>query len=291
MAVTEQGGGGQTALDDLRAGLHGMWASVAPGWRVHAALVDETSTPITSRMLELADLRPGDRVLELACGPGGAGLAAARRIEPGGEVVMSDIAPEMTAIAAARAKEQGVGNVSTLELDLEQISQPDGSYDAVLCREGLMLVPDPDRAAAEIARVLRPGGRVAVAVWGPRSSNPWLGIILDAVSAQLGTPVPPPGIPGPFSLDDAGRVERLFVEAGFSEVVVDEVHLAHRAASFEEWWAARSALAGPLAKMLAALSADVVGAIKSRAREALAPFEIPGGVELPGVSFVAGARR
>ena len=91
----------------------------------------------------------------------------------------------------------------TRELDLEQIDEPDGSYDVVLCREGLMLVPDPARAAREIARVLRPGGRVALAVWGPREQNPWLGVVFDAVSAQLGTPMPPPGIPGPFSLDDA----------------------------------------------------------------------------------------
>src|SRR5205823_2349511 len=103
-----------------------------------------------------------------------------------GDVVLSDVAPEMTAIAAARAEAAGLINVSARDLDLEQIAEPDGSYDVVLCREGLMLVPDPVRAAREIRRVLRPGGRAAITVWGPRERNPWLGIVFDSVSAQLG---------------------------------------------------------------------------------------------------------
>jgi ubiquinone/menaquinone biosynthesis C-methylase UbiE len=100
------------------------------------------------------------------------GLAAAARVAPEGEVVLSDVAAEMTAIAATRAEELGLENVSTRVLDLERIDEPDGSYDVVLCREGLMLVPDPGRAAGEIRRVMRLGGRFALAVWGPRERNP-----------------------------------------------------------------------------------------------------------------------
>ena len=158
--------------------------------------------------------QPGERVLELACGPGSVGLAAAGRVAPGGEVVLSDVAAEMTSIAAARAEALGLSNVSTRELDLESIEQPDSSYDVVLCREGLMLVPDPASAAREIRRVLRPGGRVAIAVWGLRERNPWLGVVFDAVSAQTGKPVPPPGISGPFSLDDPHKLADLLSSAG-----------------------------------------------------------------------------
>ena len=191
------------STDELRATLRIMWGSVAGSWAEHAAFVDERGMAITTRMLELAAPGPGDRVLELACGPGGTGLAAAGRVEPGGTVVLSDVAPEMTAVAEARARELGLENVSTRELDLESIDEPDDSHDVVLCREGLMLVPERDRAAAEIARVLSPGGRFAIAVWGPRERNPWLGHLFDAVSAQVGAPIPPPGRPGPFSLSDA----------------------------------------------------------------------------------------
>ena len=184
------------SADQLRQRLHEMWSAVADGWGKHADQVDERSSQLTQSMFERAALRPGDRVLELACGAGGAGLAAATLVAPGGEVVLSDVAAEMTAIAAARAQALGLANVTTRVLDLERIEQPDESYDVVLCREGLMLVPDSAGAAREIRRVLRPGGRLALAVWGPRERNPWLRVMFDAISAQLGCPVPPTGIPG-----------------------------------------------------------------------------------------------
>src|SRR3954447_13143132 len=170
-------------LDAIPPGLHAMWASVAPGWATYADRTDERGAPLTARMLDRAAVAPGDRVLELACGPGGAGLEAAERVGPEGTVIVSDVAAEMTALAAARAAERGLTNTEARVLDLEAIAEDDGSFDVVLCREGLMLVPEPERAAAEIARVLAPGGRFAVAVWGARERNPWLGVLFDAVTA------------------------------------------------------------------------------------------------------------
>ena len=114
-----------------REHLHGMWASVAGSWGEHATYVDARGAALTEKMLELASPKPGDRVLELACGPGGLGLAAAPRVAPGGEVVLSDVVAEMTSIAAARADAVGLRNVRTRVLDLEQIDEPDGSYDVV----------------------------------------------------------------------------------------------------------------------------------------------------------------
>lgn len=136
-----------------------MWQTVAPGWDENADYVDERTADLTERVLELARVTPGDRVLELACGPGGLGLAAA---ELAREVVLSDVAPAMVEIAAGRARERGLGNVETRTLDLDAIDEPDASYDVVLCREGLMFAGDPAQAAREIARVLKPGGRVGV---------------------------------------------------------------------------------------------------------------------------------
>ncbi len=174
-------------------------------------------------MLARTELRPGERVLELACGPGGVGLAAARLVAPGGEVVLSDVAAEMTAIAAARAEALGLGNVATRVLDLEDIDEPDAAYDAVLCREGLMFATDHARAAAELHRVLRPGGRAAISVWGPPERNPWLALVFAAVGEQIGRPVPPPGVPTPFSLGGAGALLTLLAGAGFADVRVDEL--------------------------------------------------------------------
>jgi len=198
---------------------------------------------------------------------------------------------QMTSIASARADAIGLSNVSTRVLDLERIDQPDGSYDVVLCREGLMFASDPARAAREIRRVLRPGGRVALAVWGPRERNPWLGIVLDAVSAQIGAPVPPPGVPGPFSLEDADKLAGLLSGAELADVVVSELAVPLRAGSFEEWWARTSALAGPLAKMLASLSEDATQALRARLQNAVSAYETPAGLELPGVTLIAAGRR
>jgi enediyne biosynthesis protein CalE5 len=277
--------------DELRARLHGMWAAVADGWAQHADYIDARAATATEKLLDLSAPRPGERVLELACGPGGLGLAAAPLVAPGGVVVLSDVAAGMTAIAAARADALGLDNVSTRELDLERIEEPDASFDVVLCREGLMFAPDPAQAVREIARVLRPGGRVALAVWGPRERNPWLGLVLDVVSAQLGKPVPPPGTPGPFSLQDADRLGGLLSEAELTDVAVSELPVPLRAPSFEDWWARTTALAGPLSKLLASLPEDVQRSLRARAREAVGAYETPNGLEFPGVTLLAAARR
>lgn len=279
------------AQDELRTRLHRLWSEVAKGWGERAEEVDSNSAPVTAVLIEYSALKPGDRVLELACGPGGAGLVAAERVAPGGTVVFSDIAVEMTKIASARAAERGLVNVTACVRDLERIDDPDGSYDAVICREGLMLVPDHAQAVQEIRRVLRPGGRVAVAVWGPRERNPWLTVMFDAISAQLGCPVPPTGIPGPFSLQNADRLASLLVDAELSDVAVVEVPVALRASSFDAWWDGRRALAGPLTKILASVPADAVEAMKARAREAAQQYETPRGLEFPGVALVASGRR
>jgi SAM-dependent methyltransferase len=205
-------------------------------------------------------------------------------------VVLSDVAAEMTAIAAARAAALGVSNVATRVLDVEAIDEPDGAYDVVLCREGLMFAAEPARAASEIRRVLRPGGRAAIAVWGPRERNPWLGLVFDAVSAQLGRPVPPPGIPGPFSLADAGALAALLADAGLADVALGELAVPLRAASFEQWWDRTSALAGPLSTILAAMPEPAERALLARLRVAVAAYETPAGLEFPGVSLIAAGR-
>ncbi|MET0627375.1 MAG: methyltransferase domain-containing protein [Acidimicrobiia bacterium] len=275
----------------LRTQVHTMWAQVADGWAEHAEYVDSRGAHLTARMIDASAPKAGDRVLELACGPGGAGLAIAEIVGTTGEVVLSDVATEMIAIAAARAADRGLDNVRTTVRDLEQIDEPDASFDVVVCREGLMFAVQPARAVAEIARVLRPGGRVALAVWGPRADNPWLGLVFDAVSEQLGLPIPPPGVPGPFALSDATELHALLVGGGLVDVSVEPLSAPLRAASFDEWWARTSAIAGPLAAMLASLPDEVRCAITDRLRAAVEPYRTAEGLEIPGVTLLASARH
>jgi SAM-dependent methyltransferase len=275
-------------VDELRLRSHANWESVAPGWGRHAEFLDGRAEPLTARMLEVAKLQPDDRVLDLAAGPGGLGLLAARHA---GSVVISDIAPGMIAIASARAEAAGLANVQTRVLDLEAIDEPDEAYDVVLCRDGIMLVPEPERAAAEIRRVLRDGGRHAIAVWGPPQRNPWLSLIFKAVGEQTGMPVPPPGTPGPFSLGDPGRLNELLAAAGLRDVAVEELDVPYRAESFDEWIGRSSELAGPVAQTLAGLPAPARAELRERLQEAARPFTTADGIAFPGLALVASGRR
>jgi ubiquinone/menaquinone biosynthesis C-methylase UbiE len=276
------------SVDELRRRAYANWESVAPAWGRHADFLEARATPVTTRMLELADLQPDDRVLDLAGGPGGLGLLAA---EQAGSVVISDIAPGMIAIGSARAEDAGLANVATRVLDLEAIDEPGESYDAVLCRDGIMLVPEPDRAAAEVRRVLRDGGRFVLAVWGPPARNPWLSLIFRTVGEQTGMPVPPAGTPGPFSLGDAGRLAGLLTDAGLREVIVEELDVPYRTGSFDEWIGRSSELAGPVAQTLAAMLEPERAELRERLREVAQPFTTAEGIEFPGLALVASGRR
>src|SRR4051812_18839406 len=184
-----------TTTDHKRAQVHAMWAAVVPAWGEYADDVDARGAAMTQRMLSEAHLARGHRVLELASGPGGAGLQAAAMVGDAGHVVISDVVADMVAIAASRARALRLGNVTTTVFDLEAIDQPDNTLHPVICREGLMFAVDPITAAGEIRRVLRPGGRVALSVWGAPAANPWLNVVFDAIAAVTGQRLPPPGMP------------------------------------------------------------------------------------------------
>ena len=286
----------QPTAQQIRQRVHQMWGSVAPSWGEHADHVEQRSEPVTRLMISAVGPAPGDAVLELACGAAGLGLAIADRVSPGGRVVVSDVAPQMVAIAADRVARRGEAGAAGVEMraqvvDLEQMDLPDASFDVVVCREGLMFALDPGRAASGIARVLRPGGRVAVAVWGPRSRNPWLGVLADAVQEHTGSPVPPPGIPGPFSLAAEGALANLLAAAGLEQVVVTKVEVPTHDASFEDYWRLRTALAGPMKKLLDGMPPQDRAAIKEAVRTRLSPFQTSAGLEIPGLAYVGSARR
>lgn len=278
--------------EQVRDRVHQAWGAVAASWGRHADQVEQRSAPLNALMIEAVAPVPGDAVVELACGAGGLGLGIADRVAPGGRVVLSDVAPPMVAIAAARAAQVDADvEIDVRVLDLEGIDLPDASVDVVVCREGLMFALDPARAAGEITRVLRPGGRLAVAVWGPRERNPWLGVLADAVQEELGSPVPPPGVPGPFSLGAPGVLADVLAGAGLEQVQVEEVALPTHDASFADYWQLRTDLAGPLKSLLARLSTHQRDAVRETVRARLSQFETSAGLTIPGLSYLASARR
>ena len=266
---------------------------MAPSWERHAEQVEARVEALSDLMVEAVTPVPGDAVLELACGTGGLGLAIAPHVSPGGQVVLSDVAPEMVAIAAARVDSLPHSDrepwVSARVIDLEDIDLPDSSFDIVVCREGMMFALDPAQAAREMARVIRPGGRVAISVWGPRERNPWLGVLTDAIQEHTGTPVPPPGVPGPFSLSADGALAGALAAAGFQQIRIEEVEVPTHDSSFEDYWQLRTALAGPLRGLIQALPAEQQGALRETVRARLAPYLGPHGLTIPGLAYLATA--
>lgn len=240
-----------------------MWDSVAPGWEASAQFIDDHLALATEALLDAADIGEGDAVLDLAAGPGGAGLAAAERVGPNGSVVLSDAAAEMIAVAARRAS--GQPQVSTAVFDQSEIEAEDGHFDAVISRHGLMFAEDHAGAVREAARVLRPGGRYAAMTWGPRDLNPWLGLVLDAVGEQFGVPFPPPNIPGPFSLDDPELLRSALEDGGLTDIQIEPIETPMHADSLEAWWERVPKLAGPLAIALAGMEPGVREEIERRA--------------------------
>ena len=229
------------------------WSAQAREFYARHEVIERQWGPLSDGLLELARVAPGDRVLDLACGVGDPALAAARRVGPTGTVIATDIAPDMVAFAAQRAATAGLTNVQAHEMDAEAIDLPDASVDAVLCRLGLMFLPDLDRALTGVRRVLVPGGRFAAAIpWRP-ADQPLprlIGAILDALGLPP-MPPPAPGRPGIFSLADAAHVCAALQRAGLAEIRIEPYTLAFDHRSGDEWLEFLLALNVPLRQHLA----------------------------------------
>jgi ubiquinone/menaquinone biosynthesis C-methylase UbiE len=212
------------------------WEEAASGWVARQATMRELSAPVSHWMIDAVDPQPGQRVLELAAGLGETGFLAAELVAPVGGVITSDQADAMLDGARKRANELGLTNVEFQVLNAEWIDLPVASVDAVLCRWGYMLMTDPAAALRETRRVLRPEGRVALAVWDGLEHNPWaLHPAAELLERGLTQP-PAPGAPGPFALGDKRRVRELLEQAAFQEVWVERLELTQRARSFDEFW-------------------------------------------------------
>jgi ubiquinone/menaquinone biosynthesis C-methylase UbiE len=192
--------------------------AIAPTWERRRAQLEEISAPMRGWMLRELAPRAGDTVLELAAGVGDTGFDAAVLVGERGRLICTDISPAMVDAARRRGGERGLRNVEYRVMDAERNDLDDGSVDGVLCRLGYMLMPDPQRALAETRRVLRPGGRAALSVWGAAERNPFFMIAAIGLVRHGHLPPPDPEGPPPFRMADAARTARLLESAGFGTV-------------------------------------------------------------------------
>jgi ubiquinone/menaquinone biosynthesis C-methylase UbiE len=169
-------------------------------------------------MLAMAGVSAGSRVLDLASGAGSQTLRAAREVGPQGHVVASDIADAMLHHVRENARAAGLTNVTTITSAAEDLDVAARSFDAVICRLGLMLFAEPARALVAARRSLRPGGKVAGVVFTTPGANRFMAEPMRILLRHAGKTPPGPGQPGIFSLGAPGVLERLLIDAGFVAV-------------------------------------------------------------------------
>lgn len=259
----------------LKAEILEAWSEASSAWLKHAADVADMTRAATDVLLAGARLRPGANVLDVACGPGESAFAAARLVAPGGSVVATDFAPEMVAGAERIAAARGVEGVTFRVADAEALPFPDGSFDAVTCRYGVMFFPRPEQAMREFRRVLRPGGRASLVAWGPREANPYMSAIVGPFMRRLGGgPPEDPDAPTPFRFAAPGRLAAVLRAGGFDDVEeeVKEIPWVYSGTPERVWAVAQdlssSAFQGFREKMtpadLAAASQEALAAIRAR---------------------------
>jgi ubiquinone/menaquinone biosynthesis C-methylase UbiE len=202
----------------LKQEVHREWEAAAAGYAKWDEVLAAGLTGPTDLMLDLAGVEPGMRILDLACGTGGQTLLAAERVGPGGQVIAADISAAMLAHTSERAAQAGFDTIETLETAAEDLNAPAESFDAAICRLGLMLFPDPEAGLAAVARVLKPEAKFAAIVFSTPAANPYMAESMGILRDHAGKPPPPPRDPGVFALGEPGLLEGLLEAAGFTDV-------------------------------------------------------------------------
>jgi SAM-dependent methyltransferase len=267
-----------------------QWEAAAGAWHRWGTFLGQWLGPATERMFDLAGVKTGSRVLDVAAGAGEQSVRAARRVGPSGHVLATDISPRILEYALRDAREAGLAHVETRELDGESIGDlPAASFDAVISRVGLIYFPDRQKALAGMKRALKPGGRVGAIVYSTPEANAFFSIPISIIRRRAQLPAPLPGQPGPFSLGKDGVLLEALRDAGFVDIVVERMEAPVQLSSAAECVAFERASFGALHQMMSTMTEpdrlDTWREIEVELRQ----FERGGGFVGPCELLVAGA--
>jgi ubiquinone/menaquinone biosynthesis C-methylase UbiE len=282
------------ALDsvEFRGTQQKQWDSAATGWRKWSDLIDEAARGVSERLVELAGVAPGSRVLDVAAGYGEPSLTAARVAGPEGRVVATDISAEMIAFGRERTAAAGLEDVvEFVQSDAASLDFPVNSFDAALSRWGIIFEPDGEAAAARVRGFLEPGARMAISSWGAPERVPFLAIPMRTAMERLEVPPPPPGTPGPLSRPTPEALAGLLEAGGFSDVEVEETDVAFEWRSPEEFTTFIKEIAPPITAMIEPHPKEVQNATWTAITEAVrAEAADDGAVRLSSLALLAVGR-
>lgn len=268
------------------------WDAVAAGWRKWWELIEAGVQHVSDRILELGEVQPGQRVLDVATGIGEPAVSAARRVGPSGHVTATDQSPQMLEIARERAAALGLQNIEFKEMDAETLELPAASFDAALCRYGLMFLPNLQAALNGMSRSLTPGGRMATAVWDVPPKTPIVSLAMGVMQRLFQPPPPPAGAPGPFALADTSVLEKGLADAGFTDIRTERMTLTIEFPSAQDYTEFIRDVVPPVRAMLASQPEEKQAEAWRAVAEAAGQFAgADGVVRMPNETILVAARR
>jgi ubiquinone/menaquinone biosynthesis C-methylase UbiE len=264
-----------------------QWQTAAEAWYRWGPLLHQWLGEATDTMLEMADVKSGDRILDVAAGAGEQSITAAKKAGPSGYVLATDISPNILEFAQKMANEAGLTNIGTEVMDGENLTVEDGSFDVVISRVGLIYFPDQQKALRDMWRVLKPGGKVAAIVYSTPEKNKFFSVPVSIIRKRANLPPPAAGQPGPFSLGANGVIEDAFKQAGFQNVLsvkVDSPVLLPTAAFCVQF---EKESFGALHQMMSGLSEEEKQSVWKEIENELKQFETSNGFNGPCEMIVA----
>ena len=272
--------------------LRAEWDAAAAGWDAHGPQIGAWLSRATEAMIGMAGVGPGSQVLDVAAGAGEQTLAIARRVGPTGRVLATDLSPQILARAADHARRAGHAQVQTLVADAEDLGLEPATFDAAVCRLGLMLFNDPLRGLREMHRALRPGGRVCAMVFSRPERNPCITILMATALRHAGLPAADPHRPGGLlSLGQPGRANQLFTAAGFQDVATTQIDAPFKLPSARDYLDFVRDSGSPIRQILGRLDAAAAAAAWADMETQLSVFTTTSGWEGPNELLLTAGRR
>jgi len=275
-----------TSADEILNQQRQVWDGASVGWERWEPIVQDMIRPVGTEMISQLGVDESTAHLDAAAGTGQPGLTIAQ-IATRGRVVLTDLSPGMIETEKRAIAALGLDNVEVCEASADSLPYPDETFDTVGCRFGLMFVPNVAATVNELARVVKPGGRMCVAVWAEPPKNPWVTVPLGVISTEVELPTPPPDAPSMFRCAQPGAMASLFEAAGLHDVNESEVPITTGYPSFDQYWEMTNEVSAPIVMAMNQLDQAGRDRVKAKMREALASNTGSDGVvRLGGVARV-----